>query len=260
MSCVYCGSPDNLNTTFAILIDEEKIKVFICDEHAEDASVKTAKEAYLKKQKEIDAFLAQAKALGLNITINSGSQLAVANVERQAAPVQDQPQAQPQPLVRQVYNEPMMEGSDVISTEMLDSRNMKSVGGRTDYGSVDSYSSLDKGSLTEKLDPSVFRGKAKMAMVEGRGGQPLAIQEHRVDGTGTTRIQIIKKENDGKLQDRFKRMANDSLHDKTPDFAKSGYDNTIRNCPLCRGESTIINGGLTMMCPKCSGSGTISVY
>ena len=72
MSCVYCGGSDNLNTTFTITIDEEKIKVFICDEHAEDASVKTAKEAYLKKQKDIDSFLAQAKALGLNVTINNG--------------------------------------------------------------------------------------------------------------------------------------------------------------------------------------------
>ena len=254
MSCVYCGSSDNLNTTFTITIDEEKIKVIICDEHAEDASVKTAKEAYVKKQKEIDSFLAQAKALGLNITINNGSQLAVAT---SGAPVQQQVRQAPQ---QPIYNEPLMEGTDVVNTEMLNSRNMKSIGGRTEYGMVNSYDSLDNSMLTEKIDPNFFRGKAKMGMVEGRGGQPLAIQEVRVDGTGTTRIQISKKEDDQKLQNRFKRMADDSRNDRTPDFARNGYENTMRNCPLCRGEATIVNNNATMICPKCNGLGNISIY
>ena len=258
MSCVYCGGSDNLNTTFTITIDEEKIKVFICDEHAEDASVKTAKEAYLKKQKDIDSFLAQAKALGLNVTINNGSQLSV--VTSNSAPAQQISQQRQVAPQQPMYNEPMMEGTDVVNTEMLDSRKMKSIGGRTEYGMVNSYDSLDKDMLTEKLDPNFFRGKAKIGMAEGRGGQPLAIQEVRVDGTGTTRIQINKKEDDQKLQNRFKRMADDSRNDRTPDFARNGYENTMRNCPLCRGEATIVHNNATTICPKCNGLGNISIY
>jgi hypothetical protein len=258
MSCVYCGSVINLNTTFNITIDEnEKVQVFICDEHAEDASVKTAKEAYGKKQKQIDDFLAQAKALGLDITVNDSSKLSVVTDSRR-------PEQLVQPVTRQVvalFDDSSMVGDDVVNTDMIDNnRSIRSVGGSTDYGSVDSYNSLDRNSLSDKLDPSFFRGKAKITMVEGRDGQPIAIPEHRVDGTGSTRIKIIKTEDDQRLQTRFKKMADDSKGGKTPDFARSGYQNTMKMCPLCRGDCTIKNDGQTMVCPKCNGSGMISVY
>ena len=262
MSCVYCGSVINLNTTFSITINEnEKVQVLICDDHAEDASVKTAKEAYNLKQRQINDFLAQAKALGLDITINDGSKLALVTEPKRSAQVPDNIPVVAQNAVAPWFDDSSMVGDDVVNTDMIDNnRSIRSVGGSTDYGLVDSYNSLDRNSLSDKLDPSFFRGKAKITMAEGRDGQPIAIPEHRIDGTGSTRIKIVKTEDDQRLQTRFKKMADDSKGGKTPDFARSGYQNTMKMCPLCRGDSTIKNNGETLVCPKCNGSGMISVY
>jgi len=73
-TCVYCGASENLNTTLQITLDGgERTTVVICDEHAEDATIKSARIAYTNRQKQIDEFLAQAKLLGLNISVNPGN-------------------------------------------------------------------------------------------------------------------------------------------------------------------------------------------
>lgn len=252
-NCVYCGATENLNTAFHITLDNgEKVKVEICDEHADDATVKTAKIAFTDKQKQIDAFLEQAKALGLNISINSNSSLAVVTNNAVAQPTQ----------VRHNSNQhryDVLEGDDVIGTDMLDRHAIQSVGGSTDFGMVSSYSSISMNSLTDKLDSDVLKGKARMVMVEGREGVPIAIPGQRVDGTGTTRIRINKKEDDIKLQARFKRMAEDSIAGKV-NFARDGYQGATSTCSFCKGECSIRNGADTITCPKCNGSGIISTY
>jgi hypothetical protein len=255
-NCVYCGVTENLNTAFHITLDDgEKVKVEICDTHADDATVKTAKVAFLDKKKQIDAFLEQAKALGLNISINNNSKLSV---------VTDNTAANPLPSSQQYHNRhdfrsDFLEGDDVVETDMLDRQALKSVGGSTDFGMVSSYSSISMNSLTDKLDSDVLKGKARMVMVEGREGVPIAIPGQRVDGTGTTRIRINKKEDDLKLQARFKRMAEDSIAGKV-NFARDGYQGATSTCSFCKGECFIRNGVETITCPKCNGSGIISTY
>jgi len=251
-TCVYCGASENLNTTLQITLDGgEKTTVVICDEHAEDATIKSARIAYTNRQKQIDEFLAQAKLLGLNISVNPGNNLSV--VHAPVAPVVQQPQPQ--------YNAPQnqaflpMEGDDIVTTDFIDNKMMQSVGG----GGVESFSSFQASSSKDKLDPSLLRGQAKITMMEGREGVPIAIPERRVDGTGTTRIKISKRENDQHLQNRFKRMAEDSISGKSPDF-KSGYKDSMKSCPLCHEAGSIRNMNQDIVCPKCQGSGIISVY
>lgn len=252
-TCVYCGVSENLNTTLQITLDNgEKVTVAICDEHAEEATIKSARVAYTNKQKQIDDFLAQAKALGLNISINTGNNLSVVQAPVQQAPVQQAPQYAPQQVPQA---QPILEGDDVVSTDFIDNKMMRSVGG----GGVESFSSFQAGSSKDKLDPSLLRGRAKITMMEGREGIPIAIPERRVDGTGTTRIKISKRENDQNLQNRFKRMAEDSIRDRSPDF-KSGYRDSMKSCPLCHESGSIRNMNQDIVCPKCQGSGVISVY
>ena len=252
-TCVYCGVSENLNTTLQITLDNgEKVTVAICDEHAEEATIKSARVAYTNKQKQIDDFLAQAKALGLNISINTGNNLSVVQAPVQQAPVQQAPQYAPQQVSQA---QPILEGDDVVSTDFIDNKMMRSVGG----GGVESFSSFQAGSSKDKLDPSLLRGRAKITMMEGREGIPIAIPERRVDGTGTTRIKISKRENDQNLQNRFKRMAEDSIRDRSPDF-KSGYRDSMKSCPLCHESGSIRNMNQDIVCPKCQGSGVISVY
>lgn len=264
-NCVYCNTSSNLNTELTITLEDgNKVTVAICDEHAEEASIKTAKAAYLEKQTEIQKVIEQARALGLNISETAGG-LAIA----QAAPAPEPPpqlpaeveQAQPEPT-QQVRRTPRKNGDnleedpDVVSTDRLDShRGMHSVGGGTDFGSVESLSSHDMDGFKEKLPDQARKGVAKMGIAEGREGQPIIIPRVRKDGTGTTRVNIVKTD-DRVLQESFKKMAKDSMEDRVPDFARSGYSNSTRDCPICRGECEV-NGET---CPKCKGQGIISVY
>ncbi len=258
--CVFCGETANLNTELSVSMEDgTKVRVLICDAHAEDATIKTARVAYLDKKKKIDAVLEQAKALGLNITgVQQQGSLLVPTVARPQSPIAISAPLEP--------IEPQdLSGDGVVTTELLDGRRgMQSVGGSTDFGHVPGMASHDLTSFASKLPEGARNGKAKMTVVEGREGQPLAIPETRVDGTGTTRLRISKKEDDTKLQARFKKMANESIQrDGSHNFARDGYQNTQATCPICRGAQTIKQsvGGVVrdVQCPKCNGFGTISL-
>ncbi len=266
MTCVFCDKSDSLNTSLTLTLDDgTKVSVLICDTHAENATIKTTKAAYLKKQKKIAIIMEKAKALGLNITdVQQQGKLLVSTVE-------NQPTKQ---LIQQPINDqqiiPNQDDPDEVSTDKIDRPGgIISVGGTGNVQgqsvSVSANRSHDLSSLESKLPEEARKGKAKMVVVEGREGQPLAIPEKRTDGLGTTVLKITKKEDDARLQTRFKKMATDSIHhDRTPDFARAGYQNTQVECPICRGECNIKQnvGGIVKdtTCPKCNGTGTISVY
>lgn len=258
--CVFCEQTQNLNTQLTITLEDgQKVVVQICESHSEEATVKSARIAYNDKQKKIDDVLAQARALGLNIgSIQQHGSILVAQ-----APPQQQPQHHPQQLLNEVAPE-ILKGDNVVSTDILDTRRgMVSVGGSTSHGSVASYSSIDTSSL-EKLPPEARRGKARLVSVEARTGLQIVIPETRVDGTGTTHVKIVKKEDDVKLQARFKRMASNSINNnQTPNFAREGYQNSQTHCPICRGECSIkqmVEGVVKLVtCPKCDGLGSISL-
>jgi len=252
--CVFCGS-DEINTQMTISLDDgSKVQVGICEEHAEEATVKSVRTAYLAKKQEIDDIIAKARELGIEFTDPGPGKLITATKI-------PQPQAVQQETLP--TGEELEEGDDVVSTSVVDNhKGMVSVGGQTEMGSVESVRSIDVNSLTDKLPEEARRGKAKMAIVEAREGQPIVVQQHRTDGTGTTRINVSKKENDATLQRRFKNMANQSMQEDgpTPDFARQGYQNSTTTCPLCRGDCVINNGGQKIDCPKCDGAGVISIY
>jgi hypothetical protein len=243
--CVFCDKANNLNTQMTITIDGISIDVKICDDHAEDATVKSVKEAYSVKKKKIDDVIAQAKALGLNISESGGLVLA-------STPAPKTP-AKPAIVEEMDVNSP-----DVIPTSKLKSV-VQTTGGDVAGMAIAGHSSFDVNSLSEKLPSEMLQGHAEMALVEGRSGQPLAIPKTRIDGTGTTRI-TIQKSDDATLQNRFKKMATDSMNGNTPDFANAGYNNTTKTCPICRGQSTIKQNKKNILCPKCNGSGIISIY
>lgn len=257
-TCVFCNSADNLNTGFDITIEDgSKIHVKICDTHSEDATVKSARAAYLSKQDEISKVMAQAKALGLTLSATP-SGLTIAQSTRPA----EQPKGPRVQMVKPDEQSSTAEldenDPDVVSTESLHNRGMRSVGGQTNHGAVESHHSFDPNTLQEKLDPSMLKGKARMEIVEGREGQPLMLPRKRVDKTGTTTLSIKKIEDDGKLQKRFKSMAKESMRDggSPPDFINAGYKDSTRTCTICRGDC-VVNG---QDCPKCQGSGIISVF
>ena len=251
--CVFCGTTTDLNTSFTISVDDNKVVVKICDIHAEDATVKSAREAYLEKRKAIDALLVQAKALGLQLS-EQPSGLVVVSKQPQTQP-QTQPQAQPQAQRPVVPN-----GDNIIPTSKLDRAKFQSVGGVSGNINVQSHTSLDASILSEKLTDDALTGYAEMGVFEGRGGQPIAIPQRRVDKTGVTRI-TVNKSTDAALQERFKRMAKDAMDDNAPDFVNTGYQQTQKPCPMCRSLGRIKQTkDKEILCPKWNGSGILSIY
>jgi hypothetical protein len=261
--CIYCGTGNLLNTQLTITLDDGiRHTVDICDEHAEDASIKSAKAAYQDKQSKIKLLLEQAALLGLNITeAQSGLVILEQSPPEETTPEPEEPPAKPiRPNTKQISPTDLEAG--FISTDVVDHRNrpIASPGANTQMGNVESHVSYDTSQARGALPEDALKGKVKMTVVEGREGQPLAVPQQRIDGTGTTRININKTENDQKLQERFKKMAQSSITGQAPDFAKSGYSNTTATCPVCRGNGSVNMGKSSQSCPKCGGSGIISVF
>lgn len=254
-SCIVCGCTDNLNTQMTITIDNQKIVVEICDEHAEDTTVKLAREKYQDRQSQINALLEQARKLGLDPSVFTADIKAQPTVTSQepreigpiATPAKEQAVKKTSPKA-----EPQQDEDDGwISTskfESVENRGYTSVGGQ----GAQSYSSYKISGQEDMLDNSLREGKVKIGLADGRAGNPIPIAQERRDGTGVTRIRIVKSENDQSLQRRFKEMA--SNQDHQPDF-RHGYGDATRTCPICRGDC-VVNG---KDCPKCQGRGLISI-
>ena len=253
-TCIFCGKNTDLNTQLTISLgDGNKVSVDICDEHAEDATVKTARAKYVEKQAQITAFMEQAKALGLEIKApSSGSGLVTVQKTQEIIPTARQ-------IVEPTLTVDSKEEEDgwvpTAKVDAADRKGMRSVGGSTEMGGVSGHSSYTIGGQKDSLDEAMRRGKVRMVVQEGRAGAPIVVPQKRVDGTGTTRIRIVKNESDDSLQRRFKGMAQDSKQDRQPDF-RNGYDESTRTCPICRGDCVVNDQD----CPKCDGLGIISVY
>jgi hypothetical protein len=132
---------------------------------------------------------------------------------------------------------------------------MQSKGVSTPHGSVSGHASHSLHG-EDVLPEELRRGRVKMDVAQGRGGQPIAIPSKRIDGTGVTRIRILHTENDNTLQARFKNLAEDSKSGGAPDLIYGGYNETTRTCPICRGVCIINDND----CPKCNGTGLIPIY
>lgn len=246
-TCIFCGSTDNLNTELNINVDGQKITVDICDEHAEDATIKTARGAYLDRQSKIEDLLKQAQMLGLNLSVDGSSDTPSKviretpsvknNVVREDVKIKEAP-----PKVEEL-------GDDFIPADMLD-RPTQTKGGMVDGHNIESYGSYDYDDFQDKLPEDVRKGHAKLDMVQGDSGRPIAIPVERRDGTGSTKI-TIKKSSDDELQRNFANAAENEVS------FRNGYNTSLKDCPLCRGTGEIkMNTGL-QDCPKCGGVGMI---
>lgn len=245
--CIQCGREENLNTQLTITIDnDEKVTVYVCDEHAEDMTVKIAREKYLAKQKQIADFLAQAKALGIEIAPASNGGTFV--IAQQSQPtVQQQPirQQRSQPIHRNQEEIPNTNGEGWVPTTKAD--NMISNVNIIDEsnGMVGPLNNQPIVNGSDILPHTARNGRVKMQMVEGRGGVPVPIQSTRVDGTGITNISVVKSQNDDALQRRFRNMAQRDI---------SSRDNCMMTCRACRGDCFIND----VVCSVCDGLGMVS--
>lgn len=259
--CVYCNSDQNVNTTMTLPLEGgTKAVVGICDIHAEEASVKTAKQKYLERKAKIDEFMAQAKELGIDIQVvepaKNGSSVATARVQQIERP------AAKQFGPKDVEVDQDDPNSIVVDTKVFDQKNKKQLitpgGSFGAMGAVESIQRHDIDEVRKELPAEAMAGKVKVEVMEGRQGQPIAIPSKRVDGLGTTIITMTKS-SDQELQRRTKDMAHGTVQDSHHGYGPhGGYDKTA-TCPVCRGKCETVAGGRKIKCPKCGGRGEIVV-
>ena len=247
-SCIVCGSDKELDTELIITINNEKITVKVCKEHADDITPKAAKAAYLKRKSEhkseMDDFLAQAAKLGM-VVVQQGS---IATVEKaKAAPVAPAAPVVPDAPVMNELKGGRNDG--ILSTSVVDNT-MQRVSGIAGAG-AERHNAYNPDDFGDRLPDGARDGLVKMELAEGRQGTPLAIPALRQDGLGTTRVRIAKSMTDADLQRRFKQMASTDHS-----FGQEGYD--LHRCTMCKGEGQIQKSQAeTIVCPKCGGSGLV---
>jgi hypothetical protein len=247
-SCIICGSDKNLNTEFVVTVDDQKVTVKVCDEHADDITPKAAKVAYLKwkstRDTQMQEFLAQAAKLGMTV-VPQGSGLVVATSATSAipAPIPSTPKS----VISELHGgreDGILPSSEVDNVMQ---RRVAGMSGSIDGQGVERHNAYDPSELDSKLPDGARDGLVKMELAEGRHGTPLAIPAIRQDGLGTTRVRIAKTVTDADLQKRFKQQA------AADHSFKDGYD--IHPCPMCKGDGMIRKSpSETIVCPKCGGS------
>jgi hypothetical protein len=253
-NCIYCSATDNLNIQLSITLEDgTKIQVLICDAHAEEASVKTARAAFSKRQQQIQEFMAQAQALGLQLAPSRATpDLVLASATTQPPPAQ--------PPTDRVVTPILADEDGMVETGRVDRagrHGMVSVGGLVPaFGTVPAYQSHIVDDVRQQIPVDALKGKVKLEQVEDRAGRQISIPTKRIDGLGTTHIRVVNTGGDQALQRRFKNMAQATIQNQHPGFAEN-YD--LKPCPVCKGMAIVHDRGQEKECPKCGGEGVLSL-
>lgn len=234
--CVICNTQENLNNTMTITLDDgQKVQVYLCDTHAEDTTVKAAKIAYSERKKKLDDLLAQAAALGFNLSTTSSG--ITVNAPKEVKVEQ----------VPQIITE---DAEELIDASLIDNASMNiRLNG-------DGAMGMDRSYNTAELQKIAGPAKAKVDVVNIRGID-MVIPTKKVDSSGTTTIKINNSFDDRAMQQKFKNMASESVNGNNITSYKDGYQ--VRSCPLCGGRGYYRNNGKDVQCAKCDGAGEIFI-
>lgn len=252
-SCIYCGANDNVEAQLTVTLDDgKKVTVDVCKDHAEDATIRSAKQKYMERQSEIDTLMARAKSLGLELQIGPTTASGLVMVTSKP-PVQ-------QERIRGAASNSVIT-DDMIDADIVERRErvVVSAAGVAGNHSVEGHQSIDMGDIKDQIGSEVLRGKVKMEMIERQNGSTVALPTKKVNGLGTTQIRVVQT-TDQEMQRRFKTIAERSKSphgwDQMRHLGKEGVE--IVNCPICRGEGVAKNNGQEITCPKCKGKGMLN--
>lgn len=220
--CVICGSTNNLNTTLGVKIDNQDVKLYLCDEHADDTTKKQAIDAYIEKTKDLRTAINILEEAGYTI-VPPGQQ--IKSVQKS----------------KEINKKPKEDASNTISADDSQLENQRV------ENALKNVNAAQGGGIMPAYD--VKRdGKAKIIAEtiqtsKGSVNIPKKIQ----DASGTTNIRVIKTDNNT-LKKRLDILTS----------SNEGVQTTLKECPACGG--TGINKVNGKECPKCNGSGMIEVY
>ena len=271
--CVFSGSTENLNTCMTVTLpDGQRVAVWISDGYADTATPSKIKEAATKmasdmvseketRQREVDALMKQAAALGLVLAPS------IPNLAEQittGATVLSHPEHLTQ--ATQPTRQLDISNSDIKpsnpNNRMVDGKMADRMVSTQISGSVSALGSTVSGGGSEykihsgdKPSTDLKEGEvAEIGLVKGRGGFDIAIPVRRVGKTGETRVNIIETGGDTELQRRFKqlKMQSEDPRQGPHDFIRGGYQVRTVNCSCCNGTGKVMG---KRECPKCGGAG-----
>lgn len=252
------------------MIDADRVTVSICDEHADSASPKTAKEAYLKIKDEFEKLKSIAAAFGCDLVQHqtAPNKLAIATQQPLVKPAianevpaaqRDLPPGQvPGPLSGRLATPtpPPADGQYLDSQAAADilrrhQGNIRVSAEAKAMAYLQQEAPIDQSTLAESAGDAL-RGKTKLAKFRGRIGTELVLPTKIINGLGITNIAVVNHMSSSDYERRFKDMAKDSIADNL-DRYKDGYHTVT--CPACDGKCMVSDRGVDMVCPRCSGSG-----
>jgi hypothetical protein len=250
--CLVCQKADDDLNTVSFKLDDEKVKVSICDDH-EDLRTKDIKEIYSEKMSEINAILEQAKKFGLELSTNDNTKSSgkLVTMKRQAIEKNQEPALDSdEKLVSEAEAQRLLASKAQISYD-------QSAGGVGGAAAPHQINSIRDGEV--RANPG--QKKVALDIVEGRGGQPVRLEKKVVDNYGVTDIIVNKPIDDHQMQQRFKNMSSNTMREDggavLPNFASNGYEAV--NCNFCNGSGqVVVKGKKKDICPRCNGQGIVS--
>lgn len=268
--CICCESTNNLKTSMVVTIDDKQYDVVLCDEHAEDTTLKTVKELVKKKINDYENLLKQMKEFGIDIAEPSkGNNIVVASdgfgkddsrlevEESKLIPILD------------VSNKNLIKQRSIPQTKWSVSGVASGDSGAVKIESRETIDAqktilevINKGKISGRIGKDSNIKLPTIIDVESQGvqssnGQQMVISKVVKDNQGgVTKIAVIDTGGDKKLQDRFKNACQNSIHKSPFDYKGRGY--ALRGCNACDGTGfSKLNSEI---CPKCKGTGSVSVY
>lgn len=262
--CIVCGTSENLNTSFDVVLFGNTYKVYLCNSH-EDTTMKAAREELQNRLMKIDEFIDEAKSFGLNIVLRQEDVQKIAEdygmvciskeeyenlKSRKAAAGRKQLIAPSQELVKQMsQRQPSQVEAEVLQGSSEEVDYVPQVESVVPEGQF-SGDMLRYAPMKTKREKNMI---VKNRNIETKGGRVVeGVTTLMKSPTGTTKIHIIQNVDDADLQ---RKMRN---YDQA---SKMGMEvnrkNMWRNCISCRGNGAYANGTI---CARCKGSGLVSNF
>jgi hypothetical protein len=216
--CVYCRTTSDLNTELTITLENgERCKVYVCDVHAEDATIKSAREAYLKNQRDINELLQRLKELEFS------PEPTATPAKLQIIKKVHEPTIESEPLEEAIDVEAYQTSPDQTFVDAMEFEAKTKAGtvaapsGGVNESIHGSLAGADADALAKvrgQIPESAIRGFVKPEVVAIRGGnQQVVIPAEKVDGFGTLSIRITPGISDADIQKKFKQAAARSIED-----------------------------------------------
>jgi hypothetical protein len=261
--CIFSGSAENLNTVMEITLDDEKYKIAVSDEYADDASIGAIKkliperiiareEAKAELLSKLDQFKELASELGFDLVKKGEKPTSVALTPQQS---------NINPGFKQQKN--TREESDLSREEILAAREAakrveKPV--QVTHSTSGIAAAIAPHVIPQHIEVKTTEGtkivnrpkvlSETQQIVKGPAGIPIPIPRSIQDSDGETTITVVDTGGNATIQNRGRQLHQMRMNDEQSFYSK--------DCRPCKGVGIIYTRrGEKKSCRSCGGVGII---